>query len=73
MNIVQDSEFEGTPTTRRFARSLSEAFPDERRQSIEPPRPSFTRLCNSGHRAAWLIPAVITVLVVIFGLFTKGA
>jgi hypothetical protein len=71
MNLVQDSDFEGVPTTRRFARTTSEAFADERAHCIE--GPSFSRACRLGHIAAWLIPTVVSVAVVVVGYFVKGA
>ena len=70
--IVYDSEFGEMPTTRRFARTLSEAFPDERFAAIELPQQSFRRACNAGHRAVVLLPAVVAVVATVFTLFTRG-
>jgi hypothetical protein len=70
--IVYDSEFGEMPTTKRFARSLSEAFADERFAAIEPPPPSLRWTCNTGHRAVVLLPAIIAVIAAVFTLFTGG-
>lgn len=48
-------------TTRRFPRSLAEAFPDERACAIERPRRD---LISAGHRAVTWISVVGLVLVV---------
>ena len=65
------ADFEGTPTTRRFARSLAEAFPDVRFAAIERPAPSFSRVNSMGHRLVVAICLVgLAALIVIF--FTGG-
>lgn len=55
-----------TPTTRRFPRSLADAFPDERANAIEVHRPTFN---------AWkFVDRLCAVLfVVLVGLVAVGA
>jgi hypothetical protein len=68
------------PLTFRWARSVQDTSMDPfdySEGSAEPQRviveqPSFSRTCTAGHIAAWLVPTVITVAVVVVGLFTKG-
>lgn len=57
-------------TTRRYPRSLSEAFPADRACAIERPSPSFSRVCNVGHLIAWLVPVSIAVMVLV--MFALG-
>lgn len=55
-----------TPTTRRFPRSMADAFPDERAYCVEAPRPKFN---------AWkFVDRLCAVLfVVLVGLVAVGA
>lgn len=48
----EDLHEEDTPTTKRFSRSLADAFPDERAASIEAPVPS-------GYSVTWWIAVLV--------------
>jgi len=56
-----------TPTTRRYPRSLSDAFPDVRAHCIE--RPKRFDVTRAGHRAVLLV-SIVGALALIAVLFT---
>jgi hypothetical protein len=54
MSVTMHDEEHGYPTVRRYSRSLSEAFPDVRAQSVEPWQKD-----SASQSARQLIPQVL--------------